>query len=209
MKFIANDVRKSWYNPHWRDSLKDSEWKRFLSRLSTFIINRLWRFFISPLERCHMSRLEGFFMCRLDPIIIFIQFIFEYVLFEEDSYEDQPSVLNEPEPLFWKKWSSDPNRDFYKKLSNHLQPSWSNQIIEKHEQLYMSMLDHLASGGNKRESLTSKERGFREQRNGLTRVKCVYCERFQVKGPFGYGEVYKTCKNELLLSTTNLHVSVM
>ena len=52
----------------------------------------------------------------------------------------------------------------------------------------MSLLDHLASGGNKRESLTAKEHGFREQRNGLTRVKCVYCERFQVKGPFKYGE---------------------
>ena len=62
------------------------------------------------------------------------------------------------------------------------------------------MLDRLASGGDEEKSLTSKERGFWNQwklqfpwirpiiMNGLTCVKCIYCERFQVKGPLGKGE---------------------
>ena len=67
----------------------------------------------------------------------------------------------------------------------------------------MPMLDLLAIGDGEK-SLTTKERGFRDQWklqflwicpitvNGLTHVKCIYCERFQVKGPLGKGE---GCRN--------------
>jgi hypothetical protein len=81
--------------------------------------------------------------------------------------------------------------------SNPLQPSWSNHVTEEHEQLHVPMLDRLASGGDEEKSLTTKEHGFRDQwklqfpwihpitMNGFTRVKCIYCERFEVKGPLG------------------------
>ena len=76
-----------------------------------------------------------------------------------------------------------------------------NQVI--HEQSHMPMLDILAVGDGEK-SLTTKERRFRDQWklqfpwicpitvNGLMRVKCIYCERFQVKGPFGKDE---GCRN--------------
>ena len=122
------------------------------------------------------------------------------VLIEEDSYEHQPSILNEPELPFLEEGSSDPQPIFLGEGSNQLQPSWSDHITEEHEQLHMPMLDRLASGGGEEKSLTTKERGFRDQWklqfpwirpitvNGLTRVKCIYCERFQVKGPLRNGE---------------------
>ena len=106
------------------------------------------------------------------------------VLIEEDFYEPEPSFLDEE--------SSDPHPTFLGEESNH--------VIEENEQLYMSMLDRLANCGDEENDLTTKEHGFREQwklqfpwirpitMNGLTRVKCIYCERFQVKGPLGKGK---------------------
>lgn len=122
------------------------------------------------------------------------------VVIDEDSYEHQPSFLNEPEPPFLEEGSHDPQPTFLGEGSSQLQPSWSNHVTEEHEHLHMPMLDRLASGGDEGKSLTTKERGFRDQWklqfpwvrpitvNGLTRVKCIYCERFQVKGPLGKGE---------------------
>ena len=106
------------------------------------------------------------------------------VLIEEDFYETEPSFLDEE--------SRDPQPIFLGEGFNH--------VTEEHEQLHMSMLDRLASGGDEENDLITKERGFREQwklqflwirpitMNGLTHVKCIYYERFQLKSHLGKGE---------------------
>ncbi len=69
------------------------------------------------------------------------------VFFKEDFYEPKPSFLDEE--------SSDPQLIFG--------GEGSNLVTEEHEQLHISMLDRLASGGDEEKDLTIKERGFREQ----------------------------------------------
>ena len=114
------------------------------------------------------------------------------LLAQEDSFHEQPSPTKEE--------SSQPQPSPTGEESSQLQ-AMCDQVI--YEQPHMPMLDLLAVGDGKK-SLTAKERGFRDQWklqflwirpitvNGLTHVKCIYCERFQVKGPLGKGE---GCRN--------------
>ena len=73
----------------------------------------------------------------------------------------------------------------------------------------MPMLDLLAIGDGKK-SLTAKEHGFQKQWklqfswirpiiiNGLTHVKCIYCERFWVKGPLRKGKDSRNLQQQSL-----------
>ena len=125
------------------------------------------------------------------------------LLAQEDSFQEQSSPTGEessqlqPSPIGEK--SSEPQ-------------AMCNQVI--HEQSHMPMLDILAVGDGEK-SLTAKEHGFRDQWklqfpwirpimvNGLTRVKCIYCERFQVKGPLGKGKAIEICNEEHSMTTTS------
>ena len=103
---------------------------------------------------------------------------------KKDSFEHQPPPLEED--------SSQP------------QPPYDHVT---HKQSHMSMLDLLAIEDGEI-SLLAKERGIREKWklqfpwihlimvNSFSHLKCIYCERFHVKGPLRNARIYEIYNKE-------------